>query len=156
MAGGSTSRHCQEEPLCMRTRAPGDQTTRVRPHGTPFPERAAARRNSCGFRDHYAELRSLGASAVFGLSTQTIDYQREAVERLHLPFQLLSDSDLVLARALRLPTFEFEPYREESSTLLKRMALVIRDGRLEKVFYPVFPPDRNADDVIAWLRASAM
>ena len=108
---------------------------------------------SCSFRDHYAELRSLGASAVFGLSTQTTDYQREAVERLHLPFALLSDSDLVFTRTLRLPTFEFEPYREESSTLLKRMALVIRDGRIEKVFYPVFPPDRNAGDVTDWLRA---
>ena len=107
---------------------------------------------SCGFRDHYTELRSLGASAIFGLSTQTTDYQREAVERLHLPFPLLSDSDLVFTRTLRLPTFEFEPYGEESSTLLKRMALVIRDGRIEKVFYPVFPPDRNAEDVMAWLR----
>jgi len=64
----------------------------------------------------------------------------------------LSDSDLVFTRTLRLPTFEFEPYGEESSTLLKRMALVIRDGRIEKVFYPVFPPDKNAEDVIAWLR----
>jgi len=108
---------------------------------------------SCGFRDHYAELRSLGAPAVFGLSTQTTDYQREAVERLHLPFALLSDSDLVFTRTLRLPTFEFEPYGGESSTLLKRMALVIRDGRIEKVFYPVFPPDRNAGDVTDWLRA---
>jgi peroxiredoxin len=110
---------------------------------------------SCGFRDHYAELRSLGASAVFGLSTQTSDYQREAVERLHLPFPLLSDSELVFTRTLRLPTFEFEPYGEESSTLLKRMAFVIRDGRIEKVFYPVFPPDRNAKDVMDWLRAQA-
>ena len=110
---------------------------------------------SCGFRDHYAELRSLGASAIFGLSTQTTDYQREAVERLHLPFPLLSDSDLVFTRTLRLPTFEFEPYGEESSTLLKRMALIVRDGRIEKVFYPVFPPDRNAEDVMEWLRTNA-
>ena len=108
---------------------------------------------SCGFRDHYAELRSLGASAVFGLSTQTTDYQREAVERLDLLFPLLSDSGLVFTRALRLPTFEFEPYGEESSTLLKRMAFVVRDGRIEKVFYPVFPPDRNAEEVTEWLRA---
>lgn len=107
---------------------------------------------SCGFRDHYAELRSLGASAVFGLSTQTVSYQREAAERLHLPFPLLSDGDLALTHALRLPTFEFEPYGSESSTHLTRMALVIRDGRIEKVFYPVFPPDRNAEDVIAWLK----
>ncbi len=110
---------------------------------------------SCGFRDHYAELQSLGTSAVFGLSTQTTDYQREAVERLHLPFPLLSDSDLAFTRALRLPTFEFEPYGEESSTLLKRMAFVIRDGRIERVFYPVFPPDRNAEEVTEWLRAHA-
>ena len=106
---------------------------------------------SCGFRDHAAELRAAGASAIFGLSTQTTEYQREVVERLHLPFPLLSDSHLALTRALRLPTFEFEPYEAESSTHLKRMALVIRDGRIEKVFYPVFPPDRNAEDVIEWL-----
>jgi len=107
---------------------------------------------SCGFRDHHAELRALGASSVYGLSTQTTDYQREVVERLHLPFPLLSDSTLAFTHALRLPTFEFEPYRDESSTHLKRMALVIRDGRIEKVFYPVFPPDRNAADVMEWLR----
>jgi peroxiredoxin len=111
---------------------------------------------SCGFRDHYAELRSLGVSAVFGLSTQTTNYQREVVERLHLPFPLLSDSTLVFTRTLRLPTFEFEPYRDESPTHLKRMALVIRDGRIEKVFYPVFPPDRNAADVMEWLTTNSM
>jgi len=111
---------------------------------------------SCGFRDHYAELRSLGASALYGLSTQTTDYQREVVERLHLPFPLLSDSTLVFTRMLRLPTFEFEPYRDESPTHLKRMALVIRDGRIEKVFYPVFPPDRNAADVMEWLTTNSM
>jgi peroxiredoxin len=86
------------------------------------------------------------------LSTQTTGYQREADEPLHLPFALQSDSDIVINRALRLPTFEFEPYGSESSTLLKRMAFVIRDGRIEKVFYPVFPPDRNAEDVMVWLR----
>ena len=106
---------------------------------------------SCGFRDHHSELRSLGAS-VFGLSTQSTDYQREAVERLHLPFPLLSDSDLTLTKLLRLPTFEFEPYGVEKSTLLKRMAWIVRDGHIEKVFYPVFPPDRNAAEVLSWLR----
>jgi peroxiredoxin len=105
---------------------------------------------SCGFRDHHQELRSRGAR-VFGLSTQTTDYQLEAAERLHLPFALLSDNNLELTRALRLPTFDFEPYGSESAVHLKRMALVIRDGRIEKVFYPVFPPDRNAADVLAWL-----
>ena len=88
------------------------------------------------------------------MSNTATDYQREAVERLHLPFPLLSDSSLVFTRTLRLPTFEFEPYPGESSTHLKRMALVIRDGRIEKVFYPVFPPDRNAEDVMAWLRTN--
>lgn len=102
---------------------------------------------SCAFRDHYRELRAAGAAAVYGLSTQTTAYQREAATRLHLPFALLSDSDLSLTRALALPTFEFE-----GMTLLKRLTMVLADGRIEKVFYPVFPPDRNAEDVLVWLR----
>ncbi|MBI3964171.1 MAG: peroxiredoxin [Chloroflexi bacterium] len=100
---------------------------------------------SCGFRDHYAELRALGAQ-VFGLSTQDTEYQREAVERLHLPFDFLSDEGLALARALRLPTFE-----AGGLTLIKRLTLILRDGRVEKVFYPVFPPDQNAGEVVRWL-----
>ena len=106
---------------------------------------------SCGFRDHYEELQSLGAR-VFGLSTQTSGYQQEAAARLHLPFPLLSDSRLAFTHALRLPTFEFEPYGAESSVHLKRMTIVIRDGVVEKLFYPVVPPDRNAGQVVAWLR----
>jgi peroxiredoxin len=85
---------------------------------------------------------------VFGLSTQDTAYQREAVERLHLPFELLSDAELSLARALRLPTFEVD-----GMTLIKRLTLIIADSRIEKVFYPVFPPDENAAEVIAWLAA---
>lgn len=104
---------------------------------------------SCAFRDHHGALSDLGAR-VFGLSTQDTEYQREAVDRLHLPFPLLSDADLALARGLRLPTFEVQ-----SMVLIKRLTLVIRDGRIEKVFYPVFPPDRNAEQVIAWLRQAA-
>ena len=100
---------------------------------------------SCGFRDHFQDLQRLGAR-VFGLSTQDTDYQREAVERLHLPFKLLSDAELTFARLLRLPTFEVEGMR-----LIKRLTLIITDGRIEKVFYPVFPPDANAAEVIAWL-----
>jgi peroxiredoxin len=100
---------------------------------------------SCSFRDHHAELRALGAR-VFGLSTQDTEYQREATQRLHLPFALLSDEDLALADNLRLPTFEVE-----DMILLKRLTLIIRDGRIEKVFYPVFPPDRSAQDVVGWL-----
>jgi peroxiredoxin len=100
---------------------------------------------SCAFRDHHAELQRLGAR-VFGLSTQDTVYQREAVERLHLPFELLSDEDLAFARALGLPTFEVE-----GMALIKRLTLVIRDGHIERVFYPVFPPGKNADEVIEWL-----
>jgi peroxiredoxin len=104
---------------------------------------------SCGFRDHFAELTALGVSRVYGLSTQDTDYQREAVQRLHLPFAILSDAALTLTRALDLPTFE-----AGGMTLLKRMAWVIDDGMITKVFYPVFPPDKNADEVIAWIQAS--
>jgi peroxiredoxin len=100
---------------------------------------------SCGFRDHFAELRALGVAQVFGLSTQDTAYQREMAERLHLPFPVLSDETLALTHALRLPTFE------AGGTLLKRMALVVDDGRITKVFYPVFPPDRNAEEVVAWV-----
>jgi peroxiredoxin len=102
---------------------------------------------SCGFRDHFAELNALGVAHVFGLSTQDTDYQREAAERLRLPFPILSDAALTLTRALGLPTFSVA-----GMTLLKRMALVIDDGTIVKVFYPVFPPDKNAAEVIAWLR----
>lgn len=101
---------------------------------------------SCSFRDHFAELRDLGIDHLFGLSTQDPDYQREAAERLHLPFALLSDENLKLARAMILPTFEIS-----GMTLLKRFTLVIKSGTVEHVFYPVFPPDRSASDVIAWL-----
>jgi peroxiredoxin len=101
---------------------------------------------SCAFRDHHAELRELGAG-VYGLSTQDTDYQREAATRLHLPFELLSDEQLAFAEALGLPTFE-----ADGMTLLKRLTLIIEDGRIEKVFYPVFPPGKNAEEVLAWLR----
>ena len=101
---------------------------------------------ACAFRDLFAEMKALGVAALFGLSTQDSAYQREAAERLHLPFPLLSDEALKLAIALRLPVFE-----TAGMTLMKRLALVIDDGVISKVFYPVFPPDRNADDVSAWL-----
>jgi peroxiredoxin len=103
---------------------------------------------SCGFRDHAGELADLGA-IVFGVSTQSTEDQREAAERLRLPFELLSDARLDLASALRLPTFQFE-----SSTLLKRLTLVVRNGVIEHVFYPVFPPDRHAEEVVEWLSRS--
>ncbi len=105
---------------------------------------------SCSFRDHFAELKALGVDHLFGISTQDPDYQREAAERLHLPFAILSDEHLTLTRAMNLPTFE-----TSGMTLLKRFTLVVEDGIVRHVFYPVFPPDRSADDVIEWLSQQA-
>lgn len=101
---------------------------------------------SCSFRDHFAELRRLGVSHLYGLSTQDSAYQREAVERLHLPFAILSDAEFNLTRAIGLPTFKVA-----GVTLLKRMVLIIDDGVIRKVFYPVFPPDKSAAEVVTWL-----
>jgi peroxiredoxin len=100
----------------------------------------------CSFRDHFAELKRLGVQHLFGLSTQDPAYQQEAAERLHLPFALLSDEHLALSRAMKLPTFQ-----TSGMTLLKRFTLVIDDGVVTHVFYPVFPPDQSAADVIEWL-----
>jgi peroxiredoxin len=105
---------------------------------------------SCSFRDHFAEIKGLGVAHLYGLSTQDTAYQSEAVGRLHLPFPLLSDHSLELARALDLPTFAVA-----GMTLFKRMAWVIDDGIITKVFYPVFPPDKSAAEVVAWLRSAA-
>jgi peroxiredoxin len=102
---------------------------------------------SCGFRDHFAELKGLGVAQLFGLSTQDTAYQREAATRLHLPFAILSDEGLALTKAVNLPIFA-----TSGMTLLKRMALVIDDAVIVKAFYPVFPPDKNAAEVVAWLR----
>jgi len=102
---------------------------------------------SCGFRDQFALLKALGAE-VFGVSTQDTEYQQEAVHRLELPFELLSDPQLELARAMRLPTFQFE-----GETLLKRLTLIVLAGKVEHVFYPVFPPDRHAEEVVRHVRA---
>lgn len=105
---------------------------------------------SCAFRDHFAELKALGITAVFGLSTQDTAYQHEAAQRLHLPFPLLSDEKLALTKSLNLPTFKVA-----QMTLLKRLTMIIHNGRIEHVFYPVFPPDKNAADVITWLKQNA-
>jgi peroxiredoxin len=105
---------------------------------------------TCAFRDLYAELKAAGASHVFGLSTQSNAYQAEMAARLHLPFPVLSDEKLQLTKALNLPTMEVA-----GLTLIKRMALIIDDGRISHVFYPVFPPDRNAGDVLDWLKHNA-
>jgi peroxiredoxin len=104
---------------------------------------------SCSFRDHHQELLALHAE-VFGLSTQTTLYQREMAERLHLPFAVLSDESFELCDTLQLPTFEADGTR-----LLKRLTLIVKANRIEHVFYPVFPPDKSADEVLAWLKAQA-
>ena len=101
---------------------------------------------TCAFRDLHKVLIEAGAARVFGLSTQDTAYQLEAVKRLHLPFPLLSDAKLALTNALRLPTMQVA-----GLTLIKRLALIVDDGSIAKVFYPVFPPDRNAADIYAWL-----
>ena len=104
---------------------------------------------TCSFRDLYAELKSAGASHVFGLSTQSNEYQLEMASRLHLPFPVLSDEKLALTRALDLPTMEVA-----GLTMMKRLALIIDNARITHVFYPVFPPDRNAPDVLEWLKGN--
>jgi peroxiredoxin len=116
------------------------------PHGwNEIPGARGCTPQSCAFKDHYQELQVF-RTKVFGLSTQDTSYQREAVERLHLPFELLSDEKLEFANSLRLPTFEIE-----SMTLIKRLTLIIKNGQIEKVFYPVFRPSENAEEVIDWL-----
>jgi peroxiredoxin len=102
---------------------------------------------ACAFRDHHADLLAAGASAVYGLSSQDTDYQAELAERLHLPFEILSDPALALADALRLPTFT-----ADGSRLYARLTLIVADGRIEHAFYPIFPPDGHAAEVLAWLR----
>ncbi len=108
---------------------------------------------SCSFRDHMAELREAGATHVFGVSTQTTKYQQEAAERLHLPFPLLSDADLKLQQAMKLPTMQVS-IEGQKDVLLKRLALVVKNGAIVKCFYPVFPPGQNAQDVLEWLVAN--
>jgi peroxiredoxin len=100
---------------------------------------------TCSFREYHQELLEL-KTEVFGLSTQTTQYQREMAERLHLPFEILSDAAFKLCDALRLPTFEVEGMR-----LVKRLTLIVRGGRIERIFYPVFPPNESADQVVRWL-----
>jgi peroxiredoxin len=111
-----------------------------------IPGAAGCTPQSCAFRDHASEIRAAGATHLFGLSTQDSAYQREAVDRLQLPFPLLSDQQLCFTNALSLPTFV-----AAGMTLLRRLTMIINNGRIEHVFYPVFPPDQNAADVLAWL-----
>lgn len=130
-----------------RTGVPGVDTL---PGWDQIPGARGCTPQSCSFRDHFGELQRLGVAHLFGLSTQDTAYQQEAATRLHLPFAILSDEKLALTKALKLPAFT-----TAGMTLLKRMALVIDDGMIVKAFYPVFPPDKNAEEVIAWLAAAS-
>lgn len=105
---------------------------------------------SCGFRNHYTELRQAGAQRLYGMSSQDSDYQAEVVDRLQLPFTMLSDPELALADALKLPTFS----AHDHDRLYSRLTLVVRDGLIEKAFYPIFPPNEHADEVMTWLQAN--
>ncbi|OCT48030.1 redoxin domain-containing protein [Cladophialophora carrionii] len=103
---------------------------------------------ACSFRDNLPQLRSLGVSHIYGISTQSPSYQAEVRERLHLPYDLLSDENLDFQRGLKLPTFEWE-----GGKVLRRSMIALRDGKVIKWWYPVFPPDRGVDDLIEWLKA---
>jgi peroxiredoxin len=127
-----------------RTGVPGEDP--LVPDWDSIPGARGCTPESCGFRDLRAEIEAAGASVV-GLSTQDTDYQREAAERLALGFPLLSDKQLKLAHALSLPVFDVA-----GETLLRRLTMAIADGTIEHVWYPVFPPDRHANEVLAWLR----
>jgi peroxiredoxin len=129
-----------------RTGTPGEPI----PEGwDEIPGARGCTAENCAFRDHASELSELGAT-VHGLSAQPLEEQVAFAERESMPYPLLNDSDLTLARALGLPTFEFEGHR-----LYKRLTLVASDGRVEKVFYPVFPPDAHPGEVRAYLRGRA-
>ena len=128
-----------------RTGRPGEAP--LVPHWDDIPGARGCTPEACGFRDLAAEFVARDVH-VYGLSTQDTDYQREATERLALPHLLLSDAALRLASALRLPTFE-----AAGVTLLKRLTMILSDGRVESVLYPVFPPDHAAQDALNRLSA---
>ena len=102
---------------------------------------------SCSFRDLSQKLKKLGVDNIYGISTQPSDYQKEAADRLHLPFALLSDEQRELTDALNLPIMEVN-----ENILIKRLTLIVHNSEIQEVFYPVFPPDRNADDVLQFMR----
>jgi peroxiredoxin len=145
-------------PVDLATAASGTLVLYVYPRtGTPgepvpaewdaIPGARGCTPENCAFRDHAQQLASLGA-IVHGLSAQPLEEQRAFAERESMPFALLNDADLKLARELGLPTFEFEGGR-----FYRRLTLIARAGRVERVWYPVFPPDAHADDVVGWLKA---
>lgn len=132
-----------------RTGLPGQNPPGGLDEWNAIPGARGCTPQSCAYRDHHAALAALGAR-VFGMSTQTSEYQREMVQRLHLPFEVLSDHGLRLTNALRLPTFHFG-----GETMTKRCTLLIANGKVEECFYPVFPPDGDAEKVLGWLKGRA-
>ena len=129
----------------------GEKGVSAGPEWDVIPGARGCTPQSCGFRDLHGELGALGVQ-VAGVSTQTTAYQREFVERNHLPFDLLSDAALELTRALRLPSFEFPVASGGPTTLIRRMAWYVDGGVIQHLWYPVFPPDKNAEMVLGWLR----
>jgi len=125
-----------------RTGVPDEDTP---PDWDAIPGARGCTPQNCAFRDHSDELRALGSS-VYGLSTQTTDYQREMATRLHLPYPVLSDADLQLTHALRLPTFRYAEWM-----LLRRLCLIVRGTTIAHVIYPVFPSNADARAAVAWL-----
>ena len=121
--------------------------TELPPNWDEIPGARGCTPQSCAFRDRSKEIESFGGS-IFGISTQTKEDQLELFHRLHLPFDLLSDNELQFASAMGLPTFQVA-----GMTLIRRVTLIAADAVVRKVFYPVFPPDRNAEQVLAWLRS---
>jgi peroxiredoxin len=105
---------------------------------------------ACDFRDHFAELSRAGAARVYGMSSQDVAYQAEVVDRLSLPFAMISDESFRLADSLRLPTFSASGH----DRLYSRLTLVVLDGRIEHCFYPIFPPNTHAQEVLAWLETA--
>ena len=149
--GRRVSLHAVKGPVVVYAYPMTGRPDRALPEGwDDIPGARGCTPQSCAFRDHHAELRALGAVEVFGLSTQSPEDQAEAAARLHLPFALLSDAELILARALGLPTFEVE-----GRVLLRRLTLLIQDGRITRLCYPVFPPGSDAGIVAEWLRERA-
>lgn len=126
-----------------RTGAPGEV---IPDEWNVIPGARGCTPQACGFRDEMGQLRALGVRAIFGVSTQDTPYQQEIKLRVHLPYDLLSDANLDFVTALNLPTFTWQ-----GNTLIKRLALAIQDGQITRVWYPVFPPDANAKEVVAWL-----
>lgn len=127
-----------------RTGAPDEK---VPPEWDAIPGARGCTPQACGFRDQFAELRKYGVKNVFGVSTQDTAYQQEVHDRVHLPYDLLSDRELLFAKALQLPLFEYQ-----GKQLIKRLAIAVDNGNILKHWYPVFPPDSNVHQVLEWLK----